>query len=155
MTALNVFQRNRNRAAVIVSAIAIAGVTSLTPAHAGPNCSIAGCSSTYNDTGATATALFNWCTASGSTGDTTTTRPSCSSEGAAQKQYLLLGHEHTPETQDWDVLQIDAGWCYKVYFDSITNFTRTYDRRGKTAEWVKISDYADAHIQGQSNTSCP
>ncbi|GGN29785.1 hypothetical protein [Streptomyces fuscichromogenes] len=155
MQALKFFQFNRSRAVAIVSVLAIAGIASPTPAYAGPNCSIAGCSSTYNDTGATATALFNWCTSSGSTGDATTTRPSCSSDGVAQKQYLLLGHEHTPENQDWDVLQIDAGWCYKVYFDSITNFTRTYDRRGKTTEWVKIADYADAHIQGQSNTTCP
>jgi hypothetical protein len=129
-----------------------------TPASAGPNCSPLGCSSSVNDTPVTATAFFNWC-GGGSTGTMTTSgQTTCSSGGVAQKTYgLTTNGGHTPYSQDWDSLRIDAGWCYKVKFvvDLAPDFTRTYDRRGTSAAWVKVSDNADAHIQGQSSSTCP
>jgi hypothetical protein len=129
------------------------------PAAADPGCApiVGWCSTTVNDSSLFATALFNWCTG-GNTGDSTTTRPTCSSGGVAQKTFFLsAGGGHTPFNEDWDTFQVDAGWCYRVRFviTAGPDFTRTYDRRGTTALYVKVADDADAHIQAQSSTTCP
>ncbi len=132
------------------------------PASADPGCTHlptggTWCSSSVNDSGISATALFNWCT-TGATGAAVYTMPTCSSGGVPQKSYGLAPNGgHTPYSEDWDTLQIDAGWCYKVKFVVAADLdqTRTYDRRGKSAAWVKVADNADAHIQGQSRSTCP
>ncbi|MEV4383623.1 hypothetical protein [Streptosporangium sp. NPDC049644] len=132
-----------------------AGAQTTAPARVlGPSCSVLGCSSVVNDSNTVATALRNWCLSTGSTGTLTTTRPAC----GTQSTYLLGSKgSHTPWDQDWDVLQVDAGWCYYVKFTlpgQPDNYTR-YDRRGKSAGWVKVEDFSDAHVLGQSQTSCP
>ncbi|MEU6242474.1 MULTISPECIES: hypothetical protein [unclassified Streptomyces] len=147
------------RAAAAVTAMAfIAVLGSATTASAGASCSIAGCSSSVNDTSLGATALKNWCRGGDSTGAWTATQPTCKSDNVAQTTYYLSsGGGHTPYSEDWDTLRIDAGWCYKVKFviDLAPDFTKTYDRRGTTAAWVKAADNADAHVIGQSSSSCP
>jgi hypothetical protein len=119
----------------------------------GESCGVLGCSSVVNDSAFGATAWFNWCMGGG-TGASTTTLPTCDH----QKPFPLSPRgDHTPYDQDWDVLEVDAGWCFKVKFivDFGTDFTRTYDRRGKSALYVKAADNADAHVQAQSSSSCP
>lgn len=148
----------RVRAACVVGALTLAAVASGTPAYAGASCGITGCSSEVNDSAYSATALKNWCTSGGGTGDLTGTKPTCTVDNVQQTTYFLSsGGGHTPYKEDWDVLQIDAGWCYKVHFivDFGSDFTKTYDRRGTSAGYVKVSDNADAHVQGQSTSGCP
>jgi hypothetical protein len=120
----------------------------------GESCSALGCSSVVNDSSDYATALRNWCRDDDSTGDTTTTRPTCGNQDTFS---LSPRGGHTPYDADWDVLQVDAGWCYKVKFiiDLAPDKTKTYDRRGLPTIWVKAADNADAHVVGQSSTSCP
>ncbi|WP_345574502.1 hypothetical protein [Nonomuraea rosea] len=118
------------------------------------SCGSTGCSSSVNDSGTGATAVFNWCLSSGTTGTLTTTEPTC---GNQKTYWLSAGGGHTPWSEDWDTLRIDAGWCYKVKFTlpgQPDNTTR-YDRRGKSAAWVKVEDFSDAHILAQSSSSCP
>ncbi len=93
-----------------------------------------------NDNGVGAVACFNWCRSRDLTGTSTTTEPTCSS----------------PWDQDWDAFRVDAGWCYKVSFDipEPINDDETYDRRGKSALYVKVGDEANAHIVRQSSSSC-
>ncbi|MFG2479732.1 hypothetical protein [Streptomyces fagopyri] len=149
----------RSRAIAVTAALAAVFVGGPAPAaFAGASCSIAGCSSQVNDSSLGATGLKNWCLGGNSTGDLTTTQPTCSSDGVAQKTYYLSsGGGHTPYSEDWDTLRIDAGYCYKVKFiiDLAPDFTRTYDRRNTSAAWVKSADNADAHVVGQSSSSCP
>jgi hypothetical protein len=117
------------------------------------SCGSTGCSSSVNDSAYSATALFNWC-GGGTTGTLTTTRPTC---GNQKSMGLVPGGGHTPWNEDWDTLQIDGGWCYKVKFTlpaQPDNVTR-YDRRGKSAAWVKVEDFSDAHVLAQSTSSCP
>ncbi|SOD83260.1 hypothetical protein SAMN06272781_8089 [Streptomyces sp. 1222.2] len=58
--------------------------------------------------------------------------------------------------QDWDAFRVDAGWCCRVSFDipGPINDDETYDRRGKSALYVKVGDEANAHIVRQSSSSC-
>ncbi|MFD6415154.1 hypothetical protein [Streptomyces sp. NPDC060194] len=151
--------RGFSRSAVAVTAMAFVAVLgSGTAAHAGASCDITGCSSSVNDTSLGATAFKNWC-GSGSTGTLTeNSLTSCKSGDVAQATYYLSANGgHTPYREDWDTLRIDAGWCYKVRFivDFGDDFNKTYDRRGKGAAYVKAANNADAHILGQSTSSCP
>lgn len=145
---------------VLLVGVSIGGLLFAVPsASADPGCApvVGWCSSSVNDSAFSATALFNWCTG-GSTGDSTATRPTCSSGGVAQKTYSLSPRGgHTPYSEDWDTLQIDAGWCYRVKFviTAGTDFTRTYNRIGTSALYVKVADDADAHVQAQASSSCP
>ncbi|MGW1672372.1 hypothetical protein [Streptomyces sp. NPDC002324] len=148
----------RSKAAAVVGATTIAFVVAgpAPAAYAGPECGNLGCSSTVNDSGVGAVAYFNWCRSWDLTGASTTTQPTCSSGGAAQKTEWLSPGEHTPWDQDWDAFRVDAGWCYKVSFDipGPINDDETYDRRGKSALYVKVGDEANAHIVRQSSSSC-
>lgn len=147
------------QAAALAAVLSAGGLhVGAAPAVADPSCGVGGCSSSVNDSSLYATAYFNWC-GGGSTGTMVTSgQTTCTSGNVAQKPYGLTANGgHTPYSEDWDSLRIDAGWCYKVRFivDFGDDFNRTYDRRGTTAAWVKVSDNADAHILGQSSTSCP
>ncbi|MET7900706.1 hypothetical protein ABZS86_04240 [Streptomyces sp. NPDC005355] len=143
----------------VVAAMAFAAVTGSAPAaYAGASCGTLGCSSSVNDSALGATAYKNWCLSGSSTGDWTTSQPTCSSDGVAQKTYYLSAYGgHTPYSEDWDTLRVDAGYCYKVKFviDWEPDFTKIYDRRGKSAAWVKAADNADAHVVDQGYSSCP
>ncbi|MGW3111638.1 hypothetical protein [Streptomyces sp. NPDC001091] len=159
MFSRKVLPRGLGRGAAAVTAMAFVAVLgSATAANAGASCSIAGCSSSVNDTALGATALKNWCRGGDSTGAWTATQPTCKSDNVSQTTYYLSsGGGHTPYQEDWDTLRIDAGYCYKVKFivDLGSDFTRTYDRRGTSAAYVKAADNADAHVVGQSSSSCP
>ncbi|SFO04043.1 hypothetical protein SAMN04487980_104815 [Streptomyces sp. cf124] len=147
------------RSAVAVTAVAFVAVLGTgTTAHAGASCGVTGCSSSVNDTSVGATALKNWCRGGDSTGASTDKQPTCKSDDVPQKSmYLSPNGGHTPYREDWDTLRVDAGWCYKVRFivDFGDDFNRTYDRRGLSAAYVKAADNADAHVIGQSTSSCP
>ncbi|KUO09719.1 hypothetical protein [Streptomyces sp. DSM 15324] len=153
------FGTGRVRSLVVVGALGAAAVLGAAPtAQAGTGCTLGLCSTTVNDSAYGVTAVFNWCRADDSTGDSTATEPRCSSDGVSQKTMNLTARGgHTPYNQDWDAFRVDAGWCYKVKFvrTGQRDFTRTYDRRGKTALWVKVGDNADAHVQDQGTASCP
>jgi len=153
------FGTGRVRSVVAIAALGFAAVVGSAPAaQAGTGCTLTLCSTTVNDSAYGATAYYNWCRAGDSTGDSTTTEPKCKSDGEAQKTRNLTPRGgHTPYSEDWDAFRVDAGWCYKVRFirTGQPEFTRTYDRRGTTALWVKVSDNADAHILDQGTASCP
>lgn len=145
----------RKAATCLAAVIAAAGLTVVSPAgaaYAGTKCSDTfGCSMVQNgETGANITARHNWTCSWGSTGSSST---GCTS-GAA---YTVPQYTTTPAGQDWDVLQVDAGWCYKVRFVNWwgKDWTETYDRRGNTALYVKIEDGSVGIVLGQSNTRCP
>lgn len=148
--------------AVLLVVISVGGLLggAVAPAAADPGCApvVGWCSTTVDDSSLPATALFNWCIGGKNTGDSTTTRPTCSSGDVAQKSFFLSSRGgHTPFNEDWDTFQVDASWCYRVKFviTAGTDFTRTYDQRGTTARYVKVADDADAHILAQSTTTCP
>ncbi|XVQ89049.1 hypothetical protein ACQP2K_17015 [Microbispora siamensis] len=146
------------RRLALAATLAGAAVLALLPADgafAGPSCSSLGCSTTVNDSPMEAWAYFNWCTSAPGTGTWTDVEPTCSSGGKAQATYYLAPGGRTPSNQDWDAFRVDAGWCYRVKFvrDFNTDFTLTFDRRGKSAVWVKVQDNAVAHILNQTNSS--
>jgi hypothetical protein len=117
-----------------------------------------GCSTSVNDTSIGTFAYRNWCWGGNSSGDWKDNLPDCVSDGVRQAPfYLNINGGHTPRDQDWDVIRIDAGWCYKVFFNRlwVPSFTRTYDQRGRGTIYVKVGDEAVAHIKGQSTSSCP
>lgn len=140
----------------ISAAAVVAGAVTLTtvPPHIASAETVLLNGAVINDSALSATALRNWCSG-GSTGTLTTTRPTCGNDQGTH--HLAPGGGRTPSDQDWDVVQIDAGWCYYLKFDlpgQPDNHTR-YDRRGKSAAWVKVEDWAVAHIVDQSANSCP
>ncbi|WP_218004484.1 hypothetical protein [Microtetraspora niveoalba] len=149
------------KALVRAAALTVISVSALLvnspPASAGADCSLVGCSTTVNDSAHSVYAYRNWCRDNDSTGDSTETYPSCKVDNVAQTSRYLSPGDNTPRKEDWDTFRVDAGWCYKVYFNRLwaPSFTRTYDRRGKSALYVKVGDEAIAHIQAQSNSTCP
>jgi hypothetical protein len=149
--AMTMTRRGPGKVLAVGAVAALAVLMAPAPAaHAGGSGCWFGCSSSKNETSTFgAAALFNWCWPNNETGDSTTTKPTCSSDGGPQKSYLLRPNGgHTPYDEDWDTLQIDAGWCYKVRFeiDFGRDFTQVYDQRGKPDLWVKVADNAHAHI---------
>ncbi|MCP3754782.1 hypothetical protein [Streptomyces sp. TBY4] len=139
--------------------LATAGLAALAsaPAHAAAgDCSLAGCSITYNYSGISATAVRDWTCDSGTTGT--------SSTGCVSLSYTewLSNGERTPGRSDdrggdWDAFRVDAGWCYLVELHAPgKKWHMRYDRRGSsTPVYVKVEDYGTAYIRGQSTTSCP
>ncbi len=147
--------RRALRAAMLVMiSVGVLFVSGSTPASAGTSCSWVGCSTTVNDSAFSATAYRNWCWGGNSTGDSTENFPYCNTDGGL---YLSAYGGHTPRDQDWDTFRVDAGWCYRVFFNRLwlPSFTRTYDRRGRSALYVKVGDDAIAHIKAQSTSTCP
>ena len=115
-----------------------------------------GCSQTLNQSGIVMTAFRNWCEG-GITSSSTTTRPTCSSDGVPQSFITLSGSGRTPDGQDWDGFQVDAGWCYKVFFASYLYgpFTAWYNRSNLGNLYVKVGNDATAYVQAQRFGSCP
>ncbi|GGX76365.1 hypothetical protein [Streptomyces fructofermentans] len=143
-------------AAVLATAAAATVLSPATAAHAGASCSLAGCSETVNQSDLSVYAARNWCIAGSDTGATTTTTPTCSSDGVAQATRWVTAGTQTPSGQDWDTFRVDAGFCYKVSFKSPidTDFTKTYDRRGTSAVWVKVEDDYTAYVTSQKTATC-
>ncbi|MET8573150.1 hypothetical protein [Streptomyces sp. NPDC004783] len=62
----------------------------------------------------------------------------------------------TPYFEDWDVLRIDGGWCYKVYFTTgVSAFTKFYNQSGLGHRYVKVDDASTGYVQAQRYGSCP
>lgn len=144
----------RARTAAVVAAIAAAATLAgpVSTASAGGSCTANLCSQTWNDSGTGFYALKNWCKDGGSNGTSTTTRPTC---GTQKKDYLHPG-DRTRGTQDWDVFQVNGGRCYKVDFELTPgyDFSKTFDRRGKSTVWVKVSDNGFAKVRSVGTSSC-
>ena len=141
---------------VPAATIATSGVESsqvVTPDSA--SCSF-GCSQTVNQSGISMTAFRNWC-AGGITSSSTTTRPTCSSDNVPQSFIILSGSGRTPDGQDWDGFQVDAGWCYKVFFSSYLYgpIQAWYNRSNLGNLYVKVGNDATAYVQAQRFGSCP
>jgi hypothetical protein len=135
-------------------AAAVAALAAVAPPSASAGAVLAN-GQVINDSAYSATAIRNWCLSGGSSGTLTTTRPTCGSDQSSLG--LAPRGGRTPSSQDWDVVQIDGGWCYHVKFDlplQPDNNTR-YDRRGRSTAWVKVEDPVKAHIVAQSTSSCP
>jgi hypothetical protein len=144
--------RSGRRVAV---AMAVAGAAAIVPAsgaHAGTSCSaIFGCSQSGNGTSLGVFAWHDWTCSSGSTGTSSTGCKGGSS-------YYLSPGAVTPDGQDWDVVQVDAGWCYKIEFINWygKDWTVTYNRIGQSSPvYVKVEDGSYAYVSGQSSSHCP
>lgn len=144
--------RKARRFLLVAAVAAGAVVVPTSGAQAGTSCSsVFGCSESKNSSAQPATAWHDWTCSSGSTGTAST---GC--KGGTS--YWLTPGAHTPSNQDWDVLQIDAGWCYKVNLVNWygKNWNVTYNRIGQsTPEYVKIEDGSVATVLAQSLSSCP
>ncbi|WP_406502002.1 hypothetical protein OHA04_37950 [Streptomyces sp. NBC_01590] len=144
----------RARTAAVLVAIATAATLAgpAPTASAGGSCTPGLCSQTWNNSGTGFYALKNWCRSGDGNGASTTTRPTC---GTQKRDYLYPG-DRTAGTKDWDVFQVDAGFCYKVYFevDAGWDFPRTYDRRGKSTLWVKVANNGFAIVNSVRSSTC-
>jgi len=143
--------KRRSKIATALATMSLVAVISpATAAHAGASCSF-GCSETFNDTSLPITAFRNWCQGGG-TGDSTNTRPTCTSDGVAE-QFITVSAwpGTTPSGQDWDGFQVDAGWCYHVIFESYIwgNWDQYYNQSNKGNLYVKVSNDATAYISSQ------
>lgn len=137
-------------AAVPAAALAMIGALPAPPAQAGGRCTLGFCSQTYNAGPIPALARYHW--RCGGTTGTESEDPSCTSGPSM----WLSAHQSTPGAEDWDTLQIDAGWCYKVRFQlPYKTWTLRYDRRGVGPSWVKIEDHGIATVLVQSMHNCP
>ncbi|MFB7919535.1 hypothetical protein [Streptomyces sp. NPDC056061] len=59
---------------------------------------------------------------------------------------------------DWDTFQVDAHWCYNVWFDGPgpLYLWRTYSQAKSSKDaWVKVSNGYIAHVWAQKYGSCP
>ncbi|MFE0631549.1 hypothetical protein ACFW3D_31915 [Streptomyces sp. NPDC058864] len=120
------------------------------PQASAGGCTIVGCSQSWNYTSTYATAFKSWTCEWGTTG-------SWSTGCVGGDPYGLSGYgTHTPDGQDWDVVRIDAGWCYKLHLlVPGKTWDVVYDRRGTSAAYVKVENWGYAKITYQSSTSCP
>ncbi|MEU1410106.1 hypothetical protein [Streptomyces sp. NPDC005731] len=146
-------------AAGIVGAIVFASMAITAPAsYAGSSCTpvLGWCSGTANDTNLGATAFRNWCGDQGNMTMITTKPTTCTSDGVSQSFINVAAGSRTPSNQDWDGFQVDAGWCYTVKFvrHGQTDVTKTYNRIGASAGYVKVDNSSTAHITRQGTASC-
>jgi hypothetical protein len=137
----------------ITAAAAVIGLSVMMPAgaaQAGPNCSaITGCSLIRNNSAYEIVAIHNWTCDFGTTG---TANEGCS---GGDSMWVSSGGR-TPSNQDWDVIQVDAGWCYKIRFTNWSgSWNVTYDRRGRSATHVKVENGSLGDVVGQSVSGCP
>ncbi len=138
-------------ASVALVATTLTNTLTTGAAYAGPNCSGSACSEVGNVSNDGVTAVHNWTCDSGTTG---TANTGC----AGGDLYYLSPGAHTPANQDWDVVRVDAGWCYKIKFIKWWGkvWTVTYNRIGLSSPtYVKVEDASYAEVQAQSASSCP
>lgn len=143
-------QRVATTAAVALVSVGVV-VVPAGAAQAGGSCSsLSGCSRVENVDNYPITARRNWTCSHGSTGTAST---SCVSGGAL----TIYQNGRTPSTEDWDVVQVDGGWCYKIRFINWygKDWNVTYDRRGLGNTYVKVENGSRAIVQDQSLTGCP
>ena len=138
----------------LAAVVAMVGLSVMVPvgaAQAGTSCSyLTGCSRVGNNSWLRATARHNWTCGWGTTGS--------SSTGCVGGDSMNLYHwEATPDGQDWDVVQVDAGWCYRIHF--VNGWGKVwdvrYDRRGQSNLYVKVENGAWGTVEDQSSSGCP
>ncbi|WP_093588749.1 hypothetical protein [Lentzea waywayandensis] len=96
-------------------------------------------------------AYKHWTCNHGTTG-TADTR--CANPGGTSRWVHEGGN--TPVYEDWDVLRIDAGWCYRVRLTVPFNtWTVTYNRIGLGHTYVKVEDWGTATVLAQATGRCP
>ncbi|MEU8634102.1 hypothetical protein AB0C38_18150 [Amycolatopsis sp. NPDC048633] len=87
-------------------------------------------------------------------GTTGTAATGCANP-AGTSRWLSEG-SNTPVYEDWDVLRIDAGWCYRVRLTVPFNtWTVTYNRIGLGHTYVKVEDWGTATVLAQATGGCP
>jgi len=121
------------------------------PANAGPSCTAAGCSVVANSTSLFVVARHDW------TCDWGTTASSSTGCVGGDTYYVNPG-QRTPDGQDWDVVRVDAGWCYWILFINWWGkvWKETYNRIGSTSPvYVKVENGSSANVLAQSSSSCP
>jgi hypothetical protein len=141
---------------VIPALLAVVGLSVLTPAgaaQAGTSCgTFSGCSHVRNSDNQAITAKRNWLC--GGTTGASTADPNCVSGDV----YWLNQGDQTPIFQDWDVVRVDARWCYKIHFVNWwgKSWTERYDRRAySTPLYVKVENGSIGEVVDQSLSTCP
>ncbi|GII62695.1 hypothetical protein Skr01_27800 [Sphaerisporangium krabiense] len=109
------------------------------------------CSTVHNGSAAGLTVLRDWTCNHGTTGTSST---GCA---GGDTKYLSPGAT-TPSGEDWDVIRVDAYWCYKIQFTNWWGkvWTETYNRIGKDSPvYVKVEGRSLGDVRAQSSSSCP
>ncbi|GCD92731.1 hypothetical protein [Embleya hyalina] len=144
------------RSLAVVAVLGAAAIVAVpTPAYAG-GCTLI-CSETMNQSNLPATVARNYCEA-GSTGDYTSTQPTCSSADEPQEWRTLAAGERTPQDEDWDTFRVDTNWCYKVFFESFLpwgkEWTSYFSASPQGPMYVKVGNDYTAHIKEQTYGPC-
>jgi hypothetical protein len=140
----------RKLGAVLLATAAVTAVVPASGASASPNCSaVFGCSRSTNHSASGFIAHHNWTCSSGSTGTAST---GC----VGGSTFWVSPGYSTPSNQDWDVIQVDGGWCYKIHFTNWydKSWSVTYNRLSSSNEYVKIEDGSVGDVTYQSSSSC-
>ena len=137
---------------LVVIALMAVGLTMAVPvggASAGTKCGTTGCSRSTNHSSAGFFARHNWTCDSGSTGTAST---GC----YGGDTYWVSPGYGTPAGQDWDVIQVDGGWCFKIHFVNFygKSWSVTYNRLGTSNQYVKIENGSVGDVTYQSSSSC-
>ena len=139
-------------AAVALTTAAFTTVLPAGAAHAGPSCDpVIGCSVVANSSNTWVVAWHDWTCGWGTTASSST---GC----AGGDTFFVDPGQRTPGGQDWDVVRVDAGWCYRIMFINWWGKTwaETYNRIGAASPvYVKVEDGSSGTVLGQSNSSCP
>jgi hypothetical protein len=131
--------------------VAAAVAVLATPAAADPEAA-ACCSKTTNNSQYSVLTYRHWTCDWGSTGSSS---DGCTDLDPEKSKWLAPG-EYSPVLQDWDVLRVDAGWCYKVQFIVPGKvWTLYFNRSGLGHRYVKIEDWGTAVVKAQRYGSCP
>ncbi|MCC8243059.1 hypothetical protein [Saccharothrix luteola] len=109
------------------------------------------CSKTVNNSQYSVLTYRHWTCDWGTTGSSST---GCTDLNGGSR-WLVPG-ERSPLFEDWDVLRVDAGWCYQVEFSVPGKvWTLRFDQSGLGDLYVKIEDWGTAFVQAQRYRSCP
>ncbi|MDH2428798.1 hypothetical protein [Sphaerisporangium sp. TRM90804] len=124
-----------------------AGTTEARAGSAGAT-ALAPLSRVHNRTNMNITARKDWTCSSGTTGSSST---GC--VGGASR--TVAAYDKTPLTEDWDVVQVDAGWCYSIKFVlPYKEWTLQFNRAGASNLYVKVEDHGDAYVMSQKYGGC-
>jgi hypothetical protein len=140
----------RKLGAVMLATAALTAVAPISGASASPNCSaVFGCSRSTNHSTSGFFARHNWTCSSGSTGTAST---GC----VGGDSFFVSTNYGTPSNQDWDVIQVDGGWCVKIHFTNWygKSWNVTYNRLTSSTEYVKVEDGSVGDVRYQSSSSC-
>lgn len=103
----------------------------------------------FNRTNLSVVTRKDWTCSSGTTGSSST---GC--VGGATKTLYGWGDD-TGFSEDWDVVQVDAGWCYSIKFVlPYKEWTLTFNRAGLSNLYVKVEDHGDAYVMSQKYGGC-